>query len=197
MERNSSIRTTTQAGAASGLELKPGASRSEELDLRPLFELKRGLYKVVLSRDVGTSQSEVTLEATASFSVGLDACCEMKITSDPKQPGVIEITVSNLNQPLVRALQALDQYDLKTQVISESGREADLTELGARMRRRVSQGARILRELKTGESFSQQVDLRERFELRSATTCDVIVSRGVIIDGSNVALPENGKLRMP
>jgi hypothetical protein len=58
-----------QGGSRFRIRLKPGGSRSETLDLRTLFDLKPGRYKVVLSRDVGTSASEVTLEATGSFSL--------------------------------------------------------------------------------------------------------------------------------
>jgi hypothetical protein len=64
-----SLLTRERGGRNINRDLKAGESMSQELDLRRLFELASGTYKVALSRDAIIGESRVPLEATGTFTV--------------------------------------------------------------------------------------------------------------------------------
>ncbi len=67
--KNSADPLFLKGGSRFRATLAPGHSRLEKLDLRELFELRPGKYKVALQREVGVGESVVTLSAIGSFAV--------------------------------------------------------------------------------------------------------------------------------
>ncbi len=126
------------------------------------------------------------------------SCCEMKLDSSKKPAGVVWITVTNINQPLITVMVGSGET-ITVQVTSDTGQDVERTAYGKRVLTKERAGSMINRELKMGESTSQDFDLRQLFELKSGTY-HVAISRDVIIGefpGPRVALHAASILKMP
>ena len=95
-----------------------------------------------------------------------DTCCEMTILPGSDSPAELAITTTNLNQPVVGIRAASAERDYRVRVALASGKEASRTEHGEQLLA-PGEGSRRYIELKTGETFTQKLNLRRIFKLRA------------------------------
>jgi hypothetical protein len=141
------------------------------------------------------------LAVIAAFGVGLLAqvpgkCCEMKIVSTTASPSVLTITIANLNQPLVTLSESSAETDFRVRVTTDTGQEVNRTEYGKRLLTQEREYRRIGRELKMGDTFTQTLDLRPIFELKSGTY-NVVLSRDVLVGETRVSVEASVRIRIP
>ncbi|MFZ1005506.1 MAG: hypothetical protein WAN65_01635 [Candidatus Sulfotelmatobacter sp.] len=125
-----------------------------------------------------------------------DSCCQMTINSGTGLAGVLNISIKNVSQPLVTAFETLAAVDFTMLVRAKNGSEAKRTEYGRHLLERDQSFRRILRQLKLGESFSQQIDLNPIFELKPGVY-NIVISRNVTVSGAIVVLRATVDITMP
>ncbi len=125
-----------------------------------------------------------------------ESCCQLRLSSEAKTPGVLAAKVTNMNQPLVTVHETSAEADLRVRVTSETGREVERTPYGKRLLTRERGGRMLLRELRAGESVSQELDIRRLFQLTSGAY-GVTVVRDVIIGETRVPVRASITIRLP
>jgi hypothetical protein len=109
-------------------------------------------------------------------------CCERKIVPAADAPARLTVTIRNLGAPLVGVLRTGPYYDFGISVKTDTGGEVGLTELGKRVLGQPHEGSAHSEDLWTGESLKEELDLSERFELKSGTY-RVTLTRAVYLGG--------------
>ncbi len=129
-----------------------------------------------------------------------DPCCEMKIIPAAGAPARLNITITNVGGPVVGVLRTGPYSDYGISLKTDTGGEPGLTELGKRLLGQPYEGSRHSEELKTGETLKEELDLSERFELKSGTyrvmlTRDVYI--GGVRGGMKVSLESTTEFKIP
>ncbi len=125
-----------------------------------------------------------------------ESCCQLRLSSEAETPGVLTAKVTNMNQPLVTVRETSAEADWTVHVMSVTGHEVERTPYGKRLLTRERGGRMILRELKAGESVSQELDIRRLFQLTSGTY-RVTVVRDVILGATRIPLHAAITIRLP
>jgi hypothetical protein len=126
-----------------------------------------------------------------------EGCCEMKIVTTSASPSVLTITIANLNQPMVTLVQTSPERDFRARVTTDIGQEVNRTEHGRRLlTQEREEYRRIGRQLKRGDTFTETLDLRPLFELKSGTY-NVALSRDVFVGESKVSVEGSVSIRIP
>jgi hypothetical protein len=129
-----------------------------------------------------------------------DPCCEIKIVPAADAPARLTVTITNVGGPLVGVLRTGPYHDFGISLETDAGGKPGLTELGKRLRGQPHEGSRTSEELKSGESLKEELDLSERFELKSGTykvtlTRDVYI--GGVKGGAKVSLESTTEFKIP
>jgi len=112
----------------------------------------------------------------------------MKIDADERRPGVVNITVTNINQPLVNVWTEGEGLDYKIKLTTVDGRDVKRTEYGMIwLKLDIHGGSRFSHRIKAGESRSEDLDLGKFFELKPGKHT-VAISRWVGLAGSATEL---------
>jgi len=154
----------------------------------------------------GTNMSRLLLIALVSMSSATlpaqapDPCCEMKIVPAVDAPARLTVTIANVGGPVVGLLRTGPYNDFGISVKTNAGGEVDRNELGKRLLRQPHEGSRTHEELRTGECLKEELDLSERFELKSGTykvtlTHDVYV--GGVKGGIKISLESTTEFKIP
>ena len=122
------------------------------------------------------------------------ACCEMKIRADAETAGLLKVTIANVNQPPVTIYEGSADVDFAVRVTSESGEEVNRTEYGRRVLTMEHSGH--MKDLRTGESITWELDLRALFELKSGTY-NVAIGREVAVGTARITLDATATIKMP
>jgi hypothetical protein len=122
------------------------------------------------------------------------SCCQMRIESDAASAGLLKFTITNLKQPLVVVI--VNAFETGVQIKRNDGAPVDQTEHGRKMTGAERGGSRDAIILKTRESYSESLDLRQLFELKSGSYTAQL-SRDVVIVGARVPLRATVQVKVP
>jgi hypothetical protein len=123
------------------------------------------------------------------------SCCETKIDSKTGPPGLLKVTITNANLPLVMLFET-DERDFKIEVTTDAGQEVNMTDYGRRLFANQEVFRRVSKALKMGQSYSQELDLRPLFDLKSGTY-NVALSRAVMVNDTRVPLQATTRITIP
>jgi hypothetical protein len=126
----------------------------------------------------------------------VSSCCQMKIDSETAPAGVLRISIQNVKPPEVTVFQTLAELDFSVLVKSEASATVNRTAYGKSLLMRERGGSRISRNLKTGDVFSQELNIRDLFDLK-AGTYTVVVSRSVLVSGASLMLQATTSVKVP
>jgi hypothetical protein len=129
-----------------------------------------------------------------------DPCCEMKIVPAADAPAQLTVTITNVGGPVVGVLRTGPYNDYGISVKTDAGGEPGLTELGRRLLGQPWEGSRHPEELRSGESLKEELDLSQRFELKSGTyrvTLRRYVYIGGVKGGAKVPLQSTIEFKIP
>lgn len=127
------------------------------------------------------------------------SCCQMKVVSDEGSPAHLTITVTNVSQASVVVVRATPELDFRVRVTSNAGREADRVERGRRAPNDpipLVSSSVMSRHLKASESFQENVDLSELFELKPGKY-SVHLARTVYVEDRPLQLTAAIQIQMP
>jgi len=125
-------------------------------------------------------------------------CCELKVSSGQNSRTELTATVTNIGQPTISLTITGPTRDFGVRVTAaDTGQEPKRTEYGKRLLTEPwSGGSMGHKELATGESISQTLDLSKIFEFGPGTY-DVSLTRNVRLDGKSIQLEVGTQIRIP
>jgi hypothetical protein len=125
-----------------------------------------------------------------------DSCCRLSAMPDTDNPAMLKVAVTNLAASLVTVHEMAAEVSIRARVTAENGKDADLTPYGKRLLTKERGGSMILRQLKRGESVTQNLDLRALFELKPGNY-NVALSRDVIVGDVRTTLQTRVAIKLP
>jgi len=119
----------------------------------------------------------------------------MKIEPDSASAGLLKITITNLNQRLV-IVGVSGVTDYRVQIKRDDGAPVNQSEYGKSLAAGERGGSRAAIKLDANEAFSESLDLRQLFELKTGSYT-VQISRDVVIRGVRVPLRAVAAVSVP